>query len=110
MSRIDRASTLHGLNSIKECGSDLSRPLVMDFFVTAPTEHAGKKICSAVEKLGFSVRLDYDSPTRCWTCYCSQELIADLDFVFDIEELLDAVAAKYGGAADGFGTFGNFQP
>jgi hypothetical protein len=100
-------ATWAALQRIAQDGSDLSRPLKMDFFVAVPDQASGLAVASRVRPLGFDASLDQDDQTGEWTCYCTKLLVPTYDTVVEIESLLDSIAREVGGYADGFGTFGN---
>lgn len=102
-------ATREAFERIARDGSDLSRPLKMDFFVAVPHERAGRIMADRVADLGFDTSVERDSETGDWTCYCSKVLVPTYDTVVAIEAQLDSLARDIGGYADGFGTFGNAE-
>lgn len=100
-------ATKDALNEIRKHGSDLDRPLTLDFFVAVPDQSAGARVASWASEQGFetSVEADDDAPT--WTCYCTRTMIPALDAVLGTEAMLDKFARTVGGYIDGFGTLGN---
>jgi hypothetical protein len=88
-------------------GSDLSRPMEMDFFVVVPSEMAGAAVAARVKPLGFVPSVEQDDETHRWTCYCKKTIIPSYDNVVRSEQQLDEIAREHGGHADGFGSFGN---
>ncbi|MHC4974432.1 MAG: ribonuclease E inhibitor RraB [Planctomycetota bacterium] len=91
-------------------GSDLSRPMDIDFHVAVPTEAAGHAIAAAVAPLGFSARVvedDEDDQNGSWTCWCTKSMIASHAEITATEHLLDEVSGPHGGYSDGWGSFGN---
>ena len=99
--------TGNALRELENNGSDLSRPLEMDFFVAVPSQHVGDIVASKVEPLNFKVSVEQDDKTGDWTCYCTKTLIPDHSEVTFIEKQLDMLAQPYGGHIDGFGSYGN---
>jgi len=89
-------------------GSDLSRPMFIDFQVAVPDEPAAKELAVAASKLGYHVRI-YESPecTLPWTCQCSTRMLATYEGVMAIQIELAAISEQFGGLPDGWGTFGN---
>ncbi|NOS76085.1 MAG: ribonuclease E inhibitor RraB [Methyloglobulus sp.] len=90
-------------------GSDLNRPLTIDFFVAMPSEIACKHFCEIDELADFNIMFEKDEETSGWTCYCTKTLIPDYDQIVSIENQLDSIAKKYDGYADGFGSYGNVK-
>lgn len=106
---VDDDATRDALIRLQTAGSDLSRPLEMDFFVAVPSESAGNNVAIAAEELGFATSVEQDHDSGEWTCYCSKEFIPTYAVVRRLEEQLDALAKPFGGYSDGFGSYGNSQ-
>ena len=100
-------ATWEALQRIARDGSDLTRPLSMDFFVAVPDETSGQIVASRARVLGFETSVEQDSETGAWTCYCTKVLVPTYESVVAIESQLDSLASNVGGYVDGFGTFGN---
>jgi len=105
--RIDADATRAALERIARDGSDLGRPLKMDFFVAVPDESSGHVVAARAATAGFETSVEQDSETREWTCYCTKVLVPSYQAVVAIEAQLDSLARDIGGYSDGFGTFGN---
>ena len=104
---IDQKATRDALARIARDGSDLSRPLKIDFFVAVPDEASGHAVARLAAPAGFAVNVEQDAVTEGWTCYCTKTLVPTHEAVIAIEEQLERIARDVGGFADGFGTFGN---
>ena len=102
-----RQATADALRRIENDGSDLSKPLEIDFFIAAPSQEAGQAIAEAASKLGFLTQLELDEESQDYTCYCTTKIIPSTDRVVEIEESLHAIGQQFGGHGDGFGSFGN---
>ena len=95
------------LRRFVESGSDLAKPMSIDFQVAVPDENAAKGLAEIAYKLGYRVRL-YPSP-ECslpWTCECSARMMASYDAVIAIQKESD-IASPFGGKPDGWGSLGN---
>ena len=103
-------ATLDALRRMEEDGSDLSRPLRMDFFVAVPDRASGDVVAVAAAALGFETSVERDDDGSSWTCYCVKVIVPAYDTVVAIEHQLDALARPVGGHADGFGSYGNADP
>lgn len=88
-------------------GSDLTKPLAIDFFVAVPSQQIGNDFAKSPDLGDFTVSLEKDEETGKWTCYCTKRMIPDYLAIIDIERRLDAVASRFGAVFDGFGSFGN---
>ncbi len=95
------------LRLLEQNGSDLSRPLEMDFFASVPSQAAGDAVALRVVELGFAASVEQDEDSQQWTCYCTKTIVPNYAMVVEIEAQIDAVAQAHGGHADGFGSFGN---
>ncbi len=96
------------LRRVAKDGSDLSKPMFIDFQVAVPDEASAKALAAVVEKLGYRVSI-YDSPecTLAWTCECSTRMLATYEGVLAIQNELAEISDEFGGLPDGWGTFGN---
>jgi hypothetical protein len=106
MTEIPDDATGQALRGIVEAGSDLSRPLKMDFFAAVPSEEMGREVERRAAALGFQTSVE-QAERGTWTCYCSKTIVPSYAVVVAIENELDAIAREFGGHIDGFGTFGN---
>jgi len=106
-SDMDDNATSAALERYRAAGSDLSRPMEIDFFVAAPTQDAADNVAVHAAALGFATKVEPTEATGGWTCYCTMSLIPSYANVRAIEHQLDALARTWGGHADGFGSFGN---
>ena len=104
----EKKATKQALERIRKTGSDLRRPLTMDFFVAVPDESSGHTVADRAKLLGFSTAVEQSEDDE-WTCTCSKQLVATLEEVWSIEKLLDRLSADVQGYCDGFGSFGNAQ-
>lgn len=103
----EESATREALERLRLDGSDLKRPMSIDFFVVTPDERSGHTLALRASALGFTTSVEYDADDAIWTCYCTKTVIPDLGTVIDIERQLDRLASDLGGYADGFGSFGN---
>ncbi|GFO57476.1 hypothetical protein GMSM_44830 [Geomonas sp. Red276] len=99
-------ATRDALSGLQTTGSDLTKPLEMDFFVAVPSEIAGNNVALAAQHLGFRTSVEQDSDGE-WTCYCSKKLVPSYEEVRHLEKQLDSLARPFGGYSDGFGSYGN---
>ncbi|WLQ14319.1 ribonuclease E inhibitor RraB [Hahella aquimaris] len=101
------AATLNVLQQLESLGSDLSKPMVIDFFIALRSETDGEKIRSEVESLGFSFSVELDAESKEWTGYCSIKVVPSHEAISMLERKLHDIASKVGGKGDGFGSYGN---
>ncbi|MGN7437306.1 MAG: ribonuclease E inhibitor RraB [Alcanivorax sp.] len=92
---------------VVEDGSDLSKPMSVDFFVSVPSLEKGKDFEKVALEHGYKTSVEKDSETENFTCYCSKVFLLNYDGVLAEQEKLDALAKPHDGYIDGWGTFGN---
>jgi len=107
-------TTGDALRLIAERGSDLKKPMKVDFFIAVPSKDAGDRVALKARVLGFVTSVEQDDLKPdddgfVWTCYCTKVLVPEYSEVLKIERQLDSIAKEFGGYADGFGTFGNAE-
>ena len=107
MNKLPDDDTGNALARIEQDGSDLSKPMDIDFFVAVDSPEHGHAIAKQAQALGFNCSVELDEPSGDWTCYCSINVVPDYTTIVKIEEQLDSLAKPYNGYIDGFGTFGN---
>jgi hypothetical protein len=107
MASLPDDATGNALQRLIDDGSDLARPMEMDFFVAVPSEPPGNAVASDARANGFTTSVEQDAATADWTCYCTKTIVPSYDEVVRIEALLDGIARPHGGHADGFGSYGN---
>lgn len=98
----------NALRNLVHNGSDLGRPMLVDFQVAIPSREAATQFAGAAEKLGYRVTV-YESPecTLPWTCQCSVRIVVSTSTLAAFQTELNALAARFDGHTDGWGSFGN---
>lgn len=96
------------LRGVAAEGSDMSKPMFINFHVAVPDEASAKALADVAYKLGYRVHI-YDSPEvdSSWTCECSARMLATYDGVLAVQYELAEISEPFGGHPDGWGTFGN---
>jgi hypothetical protein len=96
------------LRRLADGGSDLSKPMSLDFQIAVPNEVAANGLAEVVYNRGYRVKI-YASP-ECslpWTCECSTRMLASYEGVIAIQAELASLAKPFSGHPDGWGSFGN---
>lgn len=88
-------------------GSDVRRPMVVDFMVAAPNEESGLEFVRALPDGEFEVHLSRDESSGRWTVYCAKHMVLDHSILIAIQNRLHAIGKRSGCYSDGWGTFGN---
>ena len=100
-------ATRAALRLYEQEGSDLSKPMTIDFFVAVPSEAVGHVVVVRTAPMGFSSSVEQDEDDGEWTCSCTITIVPTFERVRALERLLDRLARELGGHGDGFGSFGN---
>lgn len=106
------------LRRVAADGSDLSKPMQVDFMVAAGDAESGRRIAAAAERLGYRTEVvrdaddeddvvEADADEHPWTVYCTKTMILTYAAVVEAQEELDRLGRPFGGHSDGWGTFGN---
>ncbi len=95
------------LRRVVRDGSDMSRPMVIDFFVAVPNEERGREVAAAASTVGYKTKVVRDDESKEWTCYCTKSMLATYDTVVSAQKALAGLSAEFEGYPDGWGTFGN---
>lgn len=97
------------LKRVEDDGSDMSKPMVVDFHIAVPNKVAAEKIAAQVKSLGYSSEIWQDEELGEWNCECSKAMLATYNEIVLCQKELDRVAKSHGGYTDGWGTFGNIE-
>lgn len=90
-------------------GSDLTKPMEIDFHVAVPDQASCQTVARAAEQLGFRtdcVEEDGEDDYE-WTCWCTKTMIPHYDDIIAAQKLLDDLSGPHGGYIDGWGSLGN---
>ena len=90
-------------------GSDLSKPMTVDFAIAVPDEASGHAVAGVASAAGYETSLSFYGDEGSWTCYCTKVMIASYDNLIREQVRLQQLAEPHGGYADGWGTAGNID-
>ena len=94
------------LRNVAASGSDMSRPMLIDFAIDTGSKSIAQACLAAIEEAGFEASLYQDDDQR-WSVYVPIRMIADYDGIVRTQKGLGELVAEHGGTPDGWGTFGN---
>jgi regulator of RNase E activity RraB len=105
------------LRLVVQNGSDMSRPMDIDFALAVPDENTGREVAKAAEAAGYRTEVVFDegeeledeAATPSWTCYCTKTMLATYEGVIAAQRELELLSSPFGGYPDGWGTFGNVE-
>jgi regulator of RNase E activity RraB len=95
------------LRRVADDGSDMSRPMLIEYSISAPDELCAQRIAESARSHGFDIAVSRDESCDSWSIYCARTMLATYDGVVAIQALLNELAQPHGGNCDGWGTFGN---
>lgn len=98
------------LKRVADGGSDMSKPMDIDFTVAVPSEAIGRQLAVVAERCGYRPRLDQDEEDGSWSVYCTRKMLASYQGIAAAQAELDELSRPLGGYSDGWGTFGNKEP
>ncbi|MDP3495310.1 MAG: ribonuclease E inhibitor RraB [Hyphomonadaceae bacterium] len=97
------------LRAVAASGSDMSRPMVIDFAIDASSRSMAEACRVALEDAGFNASLYQDDEDQRWSVYCPIRMIPEYDAIARTQKILGELVADIGGTPDGWGTFGNVE-
>lgn len=95
------------LRNIALGGSDMSRPMMIDFAIDASSKSIAQACLAAIEEADFDGHLYQDEDDQRWAVYIAIPMIADYEGITRTQKILGELVAEHGGTPDGWGTFGN---
>lgn len=99
----------NAIRSVIADGSDVTRPMVVDFHIECPDVPSAEAIGSKIPRDEFAVSIDQDSESGTVTCECSKRMLLQYSELIRIQRQLTDVASPFGGRCEAWGTFGNTQ-
>jgi regulator of RNase E activity RraB len=95
----------HVIENLRAAGADLSKPHDIDFFLMLPNQAQAQAAAADMEQLGYTVVTVEVSPQHLlWEVYATRRMVPQLEAMTAITRTLEALASKYGGYYDGWGT------
>jgi regulator of RNase E activity RraB len=96
------------LRRVVRDGSDMAKPMFIDFHVAMPSQEAANRLADRARRLGYHASVFASEECRLpWTCQCSTRMLATYEGVLSVQHELAALSAPLDGFTDGWGTFGN---
>jgi hypothetical protein len=95
------------IRSVIADGSDVTRPMVVDFHIECPDVTSAEAIASKIPRDEFTVSIDQDTESGAVTCECSKQMLLQYSELTRIQRRLMDIASPFGGRCEAWGTFGN---
>ncbi len=93
------------LRRVAATGSNMSKPMDIDFQIIALDEATANRVADGTRKLGYRAQV-YAAQCDSWNCQCTKAMIPTYPSLRAAQIELDAIARPLGASADGWGTYG----
>lgn len=95
------------INDIASDGSDITKEMIIDIDLSVENEETAQKICDKLESENYDFEMFQDEETDALGICVSISMILTAQNVGDAQTKLHAIAQEFGGAVEGWGTYGN---
>jgi hypothetical protein len=93
------------LRKIRDSGSDMSKPHVLDFYLCFADENMARFVATILPSPVTIDEISKEDDGR-WTCFCKATLIPTYDAIVSVDRILEELCQEHGGDYEGWGTFG----
>jgi hypothetical protein len=97
------------LRSVAESGADMSRPMKIEFTISAPSHETAVAIAEMVSVHGYVPEIYVDEQDYRVSLYCARVMMATYSGVVDAQAQLNRLCRPYAAECDGWITTGNRQ-
>jgi hypothetical protein len=95
------------LRRVAADGSDMTRPMRIDFSLTVPDVASARSVVEVVSAHGFEPKISVSPGDSSVSVYCAKTMLATYDGVVASQAELNRLCKCFGAECDGWGTFGN---
>ena len=88
-------------------GSDMSKPMLIDFAIDVPSEAVADLCMARLAERDFHSDKSCNDKGGRWTVTVAVTMTPDYDEIVDFQRALDEDLGQFGARSDGWGTFGN---
>ncbi|MFY9234617.1 MAG: ribonuclease E inhibitor RraB [Fimbriimonadaceae bacterium] len=92
------------LRELEKAGSDLAKPHEIDFFLYFPSKDRAEGAASDMRELGYKATVGTRAFEGQWSCEGAKILVPSEGSLSKCRAELDAIATKFGGEYDGWGS------
>ncbi len=92
------------LESLREAGSDMTRPHPFDFYLYHPEQAGARQICEQLTAQGFGTQVQEGAVAGEWLCLVDRTMVPTLENLNAIQATLAELAGQLGGEYDGWET------
>jgi len=98
------ASDQAALDSLRDAGSDLTKPHPFDFYLYHPDESGAVQICTQLRDDGFQITVMEGADASDWLCLASMSFEPSIEKLSELQVKFDYLISQYGGQYDGWET------
>jgi regulator of RNase E activity RraB len=95
------------IRRLVEDGSDLARPMPVEFVALIAGPCDVGTVGEAVERLGYEVEFYRDEEEDALECVCARTMLVSVSSIEACERELSDLFQRFGAELDGWGSFGN---
>ena len=95
------------LQRLADEGSDMSRPMTIDFVVSISDMSKARSIAQLVAEHGYQTDIHLDDEGGSIDIYCTKRMVATYDGVVACQTELTQLCKPFGVVCDSWGTYGN---
>ena len=92
------------LDQLKKAGSNLKKPHPIEFFLYFPTKPAAQRAAAEIKNDKFTVKVERGAQGHDWLCLATKKMVPSHTTLVNLRKRFKAIAAKYHGEYDGWGT------
>jgi len=92
------------LEQLREAGSDLSKPHVLEFYLYFPAEQSAHQAAEKLESEGFEGELKPSVGEATWLCLVRKRMVPELNEIVAMRRKLSSLAKEFKGEYDGWET------
>ncbi len=92
------------LDSLREAGSDMSKPHPFDFYLYHAEKAGAQFLCAELEQEGFDASVLEGAIEGEWLCLAKSTFVPSIERLSDFQRLFEDLINTYGGEYDGWET------
>lgn len=92
------------LDSLKEAGSDLTKPHPFDFYLYHNNKAGAQRLCGELNRMDFRVVVQEGALEGEWLCLASLEIVPSIEKLDELSQMFEGLIDSYGGDYDGWET------
>jgi hypothetical protein len=90
------------IESLRDAGSDLTKPHVIRFGLQLPSEELARTIAAGLEADGYHTNIEKASLGASWLCHATRTMVPDAPALTTAREQFTRLAGEHHGAYDGW--------